>query len=159
MNSFTSQMWHIISFVSMTILSIVSTRMATLRSMSWPVNQLYSKLVFTWPNSADLFIIVRVNHHHEKQLVNFSFLFGAGTLYLYYISYINFETLLIVLIYVLQGLHVDKLTNEPVPISSSMPTFKGKEKPEKHPEKYKTCINFFQPLLKMLQNMIKRPGG
>ena len=67
--------------------------------------------------------------------------------------------LLIVLIYILQGLHVEKPTNEPVPVGNSLPTFKGKMKPEKYPANYKTCINFVQPLLKMLHNMIKRPGG
>ncbi|XP_034708789.1 uncharacterized protein LOC117931828 isoform X2 [Vitis riparia] len=50
-------------------------------------------------------------------------------------------------------LHVEKLTNERVPVD-----YKGKMKPdEKYPENYKTCINFFQPLPKMLHNMIKRP--
>ena len=76
-------------------------------------------------------------------------------MYLYYISYINFETSLIVLTYILQGLHVEKLTNERVPVD-----YKGKMKPdEKYPENYKTCINFFQLLPKMLHNMIKRRGG
>ncbi|KAL6322070.1 hypothetical protein AAG906_003474 [Vitis piasezkii] len=56
------------------------------------------------------------------------------------------------------GLHVEKPTNEPVPVGNSLPTFKGKMKPEKYPANYKTCINFVQPLLKMLHNMIKRPG-
>ncbi|KAL6323551.1 hypothetical protein AAG906_039133 [Vitis piasezkii] len=55
------------------------------------------------------------------------------------------------------GLHVEKPTNEPVPVGNSLPTFKGKMKPEKYPANYKTCINFVQPLLKMLHNMIKRP--
>ncbi|RVW75653.1 hypothetical protein VitviT2T_022782 [Vitis vinifera] len=56
------------------------------------------------------------------------------------------------------GLHVEKPMNEPVPVGNSLPTFKGKMKPEKYPANYKTCINFVQPLLKMLHNMIKRPG-
>ncbi|RVW70478.1 hypothetical protein CK203_056170 [Vitis vinifera] len=55
-------------------------------------------------------------------------------------------------------LHVEKPMNEPVPVGNSLPTFKGKMKPEKYPANYKTCINFVQPLLKMLHNMIKRPG-
>ena len=78
---------------------------------------------------------------------------------IYIISPMLTLRLLIMLIYILQGLHVEKPMNEPVPVGNSLPTFKGKMKPEKYPANYKTCINFVQPLLKMLHNMIKRPGG
>ncbi|KAL6323640.1 hypothetical protein AAG906_039236 [Vitis piasezkii] len=70
----------------------------------------------------------------------------------------TFETINCAYIYFARFTCGEKPTNEPVPVGNSLPTFKGKMKPEKYPANYKTCINFVQPLLKMLHNMIKRPG-
>ena len=113
--------------------------------------------------------IGRIIYHCKTRLTITSLrkapFFGAG--FLVPLIYVYFEILLIMLyIYIFQGLNVEKL-KVACPDYNFQPTCTDMHKhfsgdPEKDTEKYPEngrSINFFEPPLKMLQNMIKTPGG
>lgn len=66
-------------------------------------------------------------------------------------SQVQFE---IVLVYVLQGLYVEKLKPESYRLSDTDRHPEHKPDPYKYPKNYTTCMNFFQ----LLEKAIKIPG-